>query len=93
MFKKYCFVCHATEPGKTKLGPSLHGIVGRKAGTVAGFKYSDANVNSGVIWDATKLETYLADPKAFMPGTKMVFVGVKRAEERKDLVAYLATLK
>lgn len=93
VFKKFCLVCHATEAGKNKLGPSLNAIVGRKAGTVAGFKYSDANQNSGVVWDATNLNTYLEDPKAFMPGNKMTFAGVKRAEERKELVEYLTKLK
>jgi cytochrome c len=93
VFKKYCTACHATEAGKNKVGPSLAGILGRKAGTVPGFQYSDANKNSGVVWDEEKLETYLADPKKFMPGNKMVFAGIKKEDERKAVVAYLKDAK
>lgn len=88
-----CKACHKVEAGKNGVGPSLFGIVGRTAGTVEGFKYSDANKNSGVTWTEDKLDTYLTDPKAFMPGNKMVFAGLKDAQERKDIIAYLKTLK
>jgi cytochrome c len=93
VFKKYCTACHTTEAGKNKVGPSLAGIIGRKAGTVEGFSYSDANKNSGVVWDEANLDTYLVDPKKFMPGTKMVFAGMKKEAERKALVAYLKNAK
>jgi cytochrome c len=89
-FKKNCSACHTVEASKNKIGPSLAGIIGRKAGTVPGFAYSEANKNSGVEWDAAKLDEYLTDPKKFMPGNKMVFAGVKKAEERKAIIAYLA---
>ena len=72
VFKKYCSACHTVEAGKNKVGPSLAGIVGRKAGSVPGFTYSEANKTSGVEWDAAKLDDYLTDPKKFMPGNKMV---------------------
>ena len=93
VFRKLCSACHVVQAGQNKLGPSLHGIVGRKAGTVDGFRYSDANKNSGVMWAPDKLDPYLKDPKAFMPGNRMAFAGVKKDGERKDLIAYLASLK
>ncbi len=93
VFKK-CLACHAVgADAKNKVGPQLNAIVGRKAGTAEGFNYSDAMKNSGKTWDAATLESYLADPKGFIPGNKMVFVGVKDEKDRKDLVAYLGTNK
>ena len=89
LFKKNCTICHTLEAGKNKIGPSLAGVVGRKAGSVPGFAYSAANKNSGDIWDAQTLDTYLADPRKFMPGTKMVFAGLKNPEDRKALIEYL----
>jgi cytochrome c2 len=89
IFKKNCFICHTVEPGKNKLGPSLAGVVGRKAGSVPGYSYSEANKNSGVTWDEATLDAYLTDPKKFMPGTKMIFAGLKNADDRKALIAYL----
>jgi len=89
LFKKNCAICHTLEAGKNKTGPSLAGVVGRKAGSVPGFAYSAANKNSGDIWDAQTLDTYLADPRKFMPGTKMVFAGLKNPEDRKALIEYL----
>jgi cytochrome c len=75
--------------GKNKIGPTLAGIVDRKAGSVPGFAYSTANKNSGDTWDEQTLDIYLTDPKKFMPGTKMVFAGVKNPTDRKALVEYL----
>ena len=92
-FKKYCGACHTTEQGKNRVGPSLHGIFGRTAGKVEGFKYSDANSKSGAVFDEAFLDTYLTDPKAAMPGNKMVFVGVKNEQERKALIQYLKHAK
>jgi cytochrome c2 len=89
LFKKNCAVCHTLEPGKNKIGPSLAGVVGRKAGSVPGFTYSTANKESGDIWDEQTLDTYLTDPRKFMPGTKMVFAGLKSPEDRKALIDYL----
>jgi len=90
VFKKNCAVCHTLEAGKNKIGPSLAGVVGRKAGSVPGFSYSAANKDSGDTWDEQTLDTYLTDPRKFMPGTKMVFAGLKNTEDRKALIAYLA---
>jgi cytochrome c len=92
VFKK-CMACHAIDD-KNKIGPSLKGIVGRKAATVEGFKYSDAmlaKAAEGVVWDEATLTAYLPDPKAFVPGTKMVFPGLKKPEEVTDLIAFLKT--
>ena len=92
VFKK-CMACHAIDE-KNKIGPSLKGIVGRKAATVEGFKYSDAmlaKAAEGVVWDEATLTAYLPDPKAFVPGTKMVFPGLKKPEEVVDLIAFLKT--
>ena len=75
------------------MGPSLHGVVGRKAGTVAGFNYSPAMQASGVVWTPEHLDAYLADPKAFVPRNRMSFPGLHAAGDRTDLIAFLATQK
>lgn len=75
------------------IGPSLFGVVGREAGTIPGFHYSPANKNSGITWTPEKLDPYLTNPKAIVPGTTMMFAGLKDAQQRADLIAYLATLK
>lgn len=84
-----CKACHNLEPGKNVIGPSLHGLFGRKAGTAPGFHYSSANKNSGIVWNEQTLFEYLENPQKFIPGTKMVFPGIKREKERRDLIAYL----
>lgn len=86
-----CKTCHLIEEGKNGVGPSLHGIVGRDAGTIAGFNYSDANANSGVTWTPEVLFEYLEAPRDFMPGTRMAFPGLKDAQDRADVIAYLET--
>jgi len=88
-----CKACHSPVAGKNMVGPSLFAVVGRKAGTVDGFKYSDAVKASGVTWDAASLDKWLTDPKAFIAGNKMPFPGVKDAAARENVIAYLATLK
>ena len=89
LFRNTCGICHSLQPDQNRLGPSLAGIIGRKAGTVAGFDYSEANKNSNVVWDEAELDQYLSNPKQFMPGTKMIYPGMKDAEQRKALIAYL----
>lgn len=85
-----CKSCHQIgESAKNAVGPVLNGVVGRKAGTVEGYNYSPANKNSGLTWDEATLSEYLKDPKAKVPGTKMVFAGVKDEQKLKDLIAYL----
>lgn len=85
-----CRSCHTLpEGGPNMTGPNLHGVFGRQIGTGADFKYSDAAKNAGFIWDAAKLDGWLAAPKTFLPGNKMAFIGVKDAKDRTDLIAYL----
>jgi cytochrome c len=94
VFKRSCGSCHvATKDGPKRLGPSLFGIVGRQAGTVEGFRYSEANKNSKLTWTPEVLDEYLVDPKKKIPGTTMAFAGLKKDDERANVVAYLATLK
>ena len=85
-----CKTCHEIATDKNKVGPSLHGVIGRKAGTVAGFKYSEAMAGSDVTWDATTIAEYVAKPKEFIPGNKMAFAGLKKQDEIADLVAYIS---
>jgi nitrite reductase (NO-forming) len=89
VFRK-CQACHSMEPGKTILGPSLAGIIGRKAGAEAGYSYSPAMKQAGIVWDAKTLDAYLADPQKFVPGNKMPFPGLKTATDRTDLIAFFA---
>ncbi|NMN04991.1 MULTISPECIES: c-type cytochrome [unclassified Novosphingobium] len=84
-----CQACHSAEPGKNMIGPSLAGVVGRKAGQIAGFAYSNANKNSGITWTAEKLFQYLEKPQRVVPGTKMTFAGLPKAQDRADVIAYL----
>jgi cytochrome c len=91
VFQK-CAPCHSVEAGVNRLGPNLHGIVGRRWGSVEGFAYSPALRAADRRWDAASLDGYLADPKGFAPGTRMIFAGLKDAKDRQELIAYLATL-
>jgi len=75
--------------GKNGQGPNLWGIIGRQSGGVEGFAYSAANKNSGITWSDKHLEVYLQDPKKYMPGTKMVFAGLKKEADRADLISFL----
>ena len=86
-----CKACHQIEAGKNGVGPSLAGIVGRTAGQVAGFNYSAANKGSGVTWSEETLFEYLEAPQKFMPGTKMAFAGLKKPQDRANVIAYLKT--
>jgi cytochrome c len=92
VFRQVCSICHEVVAGRNRVGPSLFGIVGRKAGMVDGFHYSDANKNSGLTWDEATLDRYLKDPRGTVPGTFMAYAGLKDDQKRKDLIAYLATL-
>jgi cytochrome c len=93
LFKLQCGACHSTDAGTNRVGPSLFGVVGRKSGSVEGFRYSAANRNAGITWTAEALDKYLANPRAVVPGTIMPYAGLNNAAQRADLIAYLATLK
>ena len=92
VFKK-CRACHDVGPdAKNKVGPLLNDILGRKAGTIEGFAYSEANKAAGgkdLTWTEDVLFKYLENPLTFMPGTKMAFAGLKDPQDRKDLIAFL----
>jgi cytochrome c len=86
-----CKACHQAVEGKNGVGPSLWGIVGRKSGQIAGFSYSAANKGSGVVWKEETMFEYLEAPQKFMPGTKMAFAGLKKPQDRANVIAYLKT--
>jgi cytochrome c len=92
-FNSACSICHAVQPDKNMIGPSLFGVVGRKTGSVPGFHYSPANQGANLTWDAATLDKYLQAPRAAIPGTIMTYAGMKDDAKRADLIAYLATLK
>ncbi len=85
-----CSACHSLTPGQNMVGPSLHGVIGRRAGTAPGFQYSTANRNSGLTWSEQELYVYLEDPQKTVPGTYMTYTGLKDSQKRADLIAYLA---
>lgn len=87
-----CKACHAVEPGKNGIGPSLAGIWGEKAGAVPGFDFSQPMKDSGLVWNQANLDKYLADPRGTVPGTKMAFGGVKDAGKRQELIDYIKGL-
>jgi cytochrome c len=86
-----CGICHAltAEKSKGKKGPTLAGLFGRKAGSVKGYKYSKAMRSKGIVWNETTLDIYLTKPKAYVPGTTMIYRGLRRKSDRADLIAYL----
>ena len=87
VFKK-CVACHSLKEGKNKIGPSLYKLLGRKAGSVEGYKYSKAMKNSGVVWDEESLDKFLTKPRKFIPKTKMSFRGIKKKSLRDDLISF-----
>jgi cytochrome c len=92
LFASHCGICHATQPGVNKIGPSLAGVFGRKSGTEAGFDYSPALKAAAITWDEKELDKFLQNPGADVHGTKMV-VSVPGNDDRQNVIAYLKTLK
>jgi cytochrome c len=87
---RQCLPCHSVGPdAKNKVGPELNGLDGRHSGTAPGYSYSDANKNSGIVWNEANFKKYIHDPRAMIPGTKMIFPGVKNDAQVDNLWAYL----
>jgi cytochrome c len=84
-----CETCHSKDPGVNKVGPSLHGIIGRHSGMIPNFNYSSANKGSGIVWTEQELYAYLENPQKVVPGTYMTFTGVKDPQKRADVIAFL----
>jgi cytochrome c len=93
IFQHICQNCHSNEIGVNKVGPSLWSVVGRGAGTVPGFEYSDALKANKAVWTTSSLDAYLADPRGDIHGVKMFFKGLPAVKDRADVIAYLETLK
>ncbi|MEO1137000.1 MAG: cytochrome c family protein, partial [Pseudomonadota bacterium] len=84
-----CMACHTVQEGQNRVGPSLYNIIGREAGSVEGFNYTDANANSGIVWTEEVMFAYLENPQEYIPGTRMIFPGLPSEQDRADVIAYL----
>ncbi|MGE5471763.1 MAG: c-type cytochrome [Bacteroidota bacterium] len=94
VFAEECGDCHSVTPGKNKKGPSLAGVIGRKAGSVADFSgYSDSMKQSGIVWAAERIDAYITHPKKVVPAGKMKYDGLDDAAARADVIAYLSSVK
>ena len=92
VFKTICNLCHEAVENKNRVGPSLYGVVGRHAGTLPGFAYSDVLKASGITWTEDQLNSWIISPQHLVPGTKMTYAGLKDDTKRRDLIAFLKTL-
>jgi cytochrome c len=93
-FNNHCRTCHSAEPGDNRLGPSLHGVMGRKAGSVEGFAYSPGFKTTDLVWDAANMDKFIAKPNSVFPGSNMAtFAGLADQDQRRAIIDYLTTLK
>lgn len=88
-----CAACHSVKEGENKIGPSLYGVVDRPSHSIVNFNYSEPMKAYDVTWDVATLDHYLVDPRGVVVGTKMIFIGLKKDEDRANVIAYLETLK
>lgn len=86
---RQCQACHVIDAEQNRVGPNLVGIIGRPAGAVEGFKYSDAMANSGIVWDETTIAEYLANPRSYVEGNRMAFAGLRNEQQIADVIAYI----
>jgi cytochrome c len=93
LFRQNCAPCHSQERGQNLVGPSLFSVVGRTAASIAGFSYSAAMKDSGIVWTEEKLMAYLKAPRQYLPGIKMMFAGLADEKDRENVVAFLSTLR
>ncbi|RKK04171.1 cytochrome c family protein [Pseudoroseomonas wenyumeiae] len=93
IYNRQCMVCHSVQAGQNKVGPSLAGVFGRHAAEAPKFNYSPALKEANKTWDAATLDSYLADPRGYIPGARMIYAGLKDTQQRADVIAYLGTLK
>lgn len=91
LFQEKCSICHSVAQGQNKIGPSLYGVVGRKAGSLPDYTYSDAMKNANRTWNEATLNAYLTNPRQDIPGVKMIFPGLPDAQDRANVIAYLAS--
>lgn len=92
-FNSNCSVCHSVREGANKIGPSLYGVVGRRAGSAPNYSYSSAMKSTGKVWDTTTLHAFVQNPRGFVPGTKMSYPGLHQDDKAEELISYLAALK
>ncbi len=94
VFQRQCASCHIdTATGARRLGPTMFGVVGRQTGSVEGFRYTEANKSAGWAWTPERLDDYLKNPRAVIPGTNMAYAGLRSDTDRENLIEYLKTLK
>lgn len=86
---RQCQACHVIDAEQNRVGPHMVGIFGREAGTVEGFKYSDAMAGSGIVWEEDTIAAYLADPRGYVPGNRMAFAGLRQEQQIADVIAYM----